>query len=141
MLPIPDLTGTARRTYTSLTMSNRWTSWIALGALLVALLPAHLWPTSCGEPGMGGCCGTAEVSEPCCGAEALQPSDCCSGAPPAAPASVPPTFTALLEAPASWQTAGPATGPEFVTRLGRRPLPSGGILLEPLFTLHAAFLT
>jgi hypothetical protein len=90
---------------------------------------------------MGGCCGTAEVSEPCCGAEALQPSDCCSGAPPAAPASTPPLFVALLEVPASWQTAAQAPGPDAAAQVGRRPLPSGGILLAPLFTLHAAFLT
>ena len=141
MLPNPSLTVTGRCPYTTHTMNGRWTSWIALAALLAALLPAHLWPTACGEPGMGGCCGTAEVSEPCCGAEALQPSDCCSGAPPAAPTSTPPHFAALLEAPASWQTTGPAPGPDAAARVGRRPLPSGGILLEPLFTLHAAFLT
>ncbi len=135
------LTGAVRRPYTSRTMHDRWKTWIALAALFAALLPAQLWPTACGEPGMGGCCGGAEVSEPCCGAEALRPSDCCSGAPPVSPAATTPLFASVFQAFPTWQIVEPVPCRPAVTRAGQSRVPAGGILLEPLFTLHAAFLT
>jgi hypothetical protein len=122
-------------------MNSRWRSWIALMALLAALLPAQIWPTSCRQPGTGGCCGQTEASEPCCGGGALQPAHCCSGPPPAPPASTPPLFVALHEVPAFWQGSPHFPGAASAAGVtGNRP-PGGGILLQPLFTLHAAFLT